>query len=137
MIRGTTAPFKFDIPYPWEEVTTIVATFWQKHNNGTVEAPLPIKKIYYADPVNARNDGFTSPSALEVYTNLTPWETLRFSDKEKAYVQIQVYYADRNVTAASPEQAVAVYPVKNDEPVGGLEPSEAIDDVYIFDAGEI
>lgn len=138
MIRGTTAPFKFDVPYAFDEIDKIIATFWQKHNKG-IGNPLPIKKMYIKD--QSHNDGFAAPDNMskEVHVSLNPEETLRFSDKEKAYVQIQVYYGGaRNVSVASVPQKVTVYPVFNDDaPIIDIEPSEIIDDIHILDSGEI
>lgn len=138
MIRGTTAPFKFNIPYPFNEVSKIVATFKQKHNTG-IGNPLPIIKIYDVSHEASRNDGFAAqePTSTEVHISLNPEETLRFSDQEKAYVQIQVYYQDRNISVASLPEKVTVYPVFNDTPIVDIDPTEIVDDIYIFDAGEV
>lgn len=139
MIRGTTAPFKFDVPYPFSEISKIVATFKQKHNTG-IGNPLPIIKMYDVTYEQSRNDGFAAPdpTSKEVHISLNPEETLRFSDKEKAYVQIQVYYQGRNVAVASTPQKVTVYPVLNDDSIVDIEPSDIIDEsLFIFDAGQI
>ena len=137
MIRGTTAPFKFDVPYAFSEISKIVATFWQKHNKG-INNPLPITKTYDNINETENSGGFTAPdpSAKEVYVSLNPEETLRFSDKEKAYVQIQVYYADRDLSVGSIPQKITVYPVYHDKPIVDI-PSVIIDDIHIFDAGVI
>ena len=138
MIRGTTAPFKFSIPYPFNEVSKIVATFKQKHNTG-IGNSLPIIKMYDVSNKASRNDGFAAPepTSTEVHVSLNPEETLRFSDKEKAYVQIQVYYQDRNIVVGNIPQKVTVYPVFNDTPIVDIIPTEIVDDTYILDAGKI
>lgn len=46
MIRGTTAQFKFKMPKSFDDLCIVEAIFGQKGNEGTIEAPLPIKKIY-------------------------------------------------------------------------------------------
>lgn len=46
MIRGTTAQFKFKMPKSFNDLCIVEAIFGQKGNVGTIEAPLPIKKIY-------------------------------------------------------------------------------------------
>ena len=46
MIRGTTAQFKFKMPKSFSDLCIVEAVFGQKGNVGTIEAPLPIKKIY-------------------------------------------------------------------------------------------
>ena len=138
MIRGTTAPFKFTVPHPFNEITKIVATFKQKHNKG-IGNPLPIVKIYDVSYGEPRNDGFAAldPESTEIHTSLNPEETLRFSDKEKGYVQVQVYYQDRNIVVGNTPQKFTVYPVFNDTPIVDIEPSEIIGETYIFDAGVV
>lgn len=151
MIRGTTAPFKFEVPYDTSTISAIVATFNQKHWRGTDVARLPIEKWYTASWVaqedgsmkltETRNDGFAfSPTnPREIQTNLTEEETLRFSDKEKAYMQIRVQFDidGGTVTRASLPQKITVYPVLNDSQIGPPTPSDVIEDIYIFDAGKI
>ena len=39
MIRGTTAQFKFKLPYAKNELQWITMKFWQPGNDGTTEAP--------------------------------------------------------------------------------------------------
>ena len=120
MIRGTTAPFKFNVPYDTSTISTMVATFSQKHNNGTAEEPLPIEKWYikdYGAGEVIRNDGFafsdTNPN--EIQTSLTEEQTLRFSDKEKAYMQIRVQFATDEGTrvVGSKPVKITVYPVND------------------------
>jgi hypothetical protein len=151
MIRGTTAPFKFEVPYDTNTISAIVVTFSQKHWYGTDTAKLPIKKWYLASwatqedgsvkLVETRNDGFafSTTNSKEIQTNLTEEETLRFSDKEKAYMQIRVIFDldEGQVARASLPQKITVYPVLSDEQIGTPTPSEVIDNVYIFDAGVI
>lgn len=140
MIKGTTTSFTFKVPYPFNEITKIVAVFDQKHNDGTTEAPLPITKVYNVLSDPPRNDGFAASDEndTEIYTVLTPHETMRFSEKEKGYAQIQVLYEDRNVTVASKQNKFTVYPVMNDEVIDDFDPSERpADDVYVFDAGRV
>lgn len=151
MIRGTTAPFKFEVPYDTSTISAIVVTFSQKHWNGTATAALPLEKWYLASwmtqedgsvkLVETRNDGFafSETNPKEIQTTLTEEETLRFSDKEKAYMQIRVQFDidGGQVTRASLPQKITVHPVLNDSQIGTPTPSETIDDLYIFDAGAI
>ncbi len=151
MIRGTTAPFKFEVPYDAGTITTMVVTFSQKHWQGTNTAKLPLEKWYIASwttqedggmkLVETRNDGFafSETNPKEIQTSLTEEETLRFSDKEKAYMQIRVQFDidGGHVTRASLPQKITVYPVLTDGQIGAPTPSEKIDDIYIYDAGEI
>lgn len=146
MIRGTTAPFKFQVPYDTSTITAIVVTFSQKHWTNPGPNPIPIHKWYVRSPENGvipeiptRNDGFVFFDK-EIHTSLAAEDTMRFSDKEKAYVQIRVQHlVDGGIlTTASKPQKFTVYPVLNDEDLGLPTPSETIDDnVYIFDAGKL
>lgn len=134
MIRGTTAPFKFALSRPFEEVSIMEVQFWQKHHMQT-----PIVKRYDMESTPTRNDGFAavSPAAKEVQTNLNPEETLRFSDKEKGYVQIQAYYGSDGFSEGSLPQKFTVYPTYSNDPIV-IPPAEPVDDyIYVFDAGEL
>ena len=151
MIRGTTAPFKFEVPYDTNTISAIVVTFSQKHWRLTNTAPFSLEKWYTASwvtqedgsmkLVKTRNDGFafSETNPKEVQMILPEEDTLRFSDKEKAYMQIRVQFDidGGQVTRASLTQKITVYPVLNDSQIGAPTPSETIDDIYIFDAGEI
>lgn len=106
MIRGTTAQFKFNVPYNYEDITWITITFWQPGNNGpTNNRPLPI--------VKSKNDCKTSSNPNEVCVELTSEETLRFSDKMKAYVQLRAQASGN--TFASKQEMITVYPIYGDD----------------------
>lgn len=105
MIRGTTAQFRFKIPYKKEELLWATMKFWQPGNNGTPMAPLPITKK--KDHCSAPNDSY------ELCINLTSEETLRFSDKLKARVQLRAQTID-GATFASRETLISVYPINDD-----------------------
>lgn len=104
MIRGTTAQFKFKIPYPINELTWVTVKFWQPGNNGTDIAPLPITK-------KLSNDDLLQLD--EIVITLSPTETARFSDKLKARVQLRAN-AVNGATFASKEQLITVYPINDD-----------------------
>lgn len=151
MIRGTTAPFKFEVPYDTNTISAIVVTFSQKHWRLTDTAPFSLEKWYIASwetqedgsmkMISTRNDGFafSSINPKEIQMSLPEEDTLRFSDKEKAYMQIRVQFEidEGQVTRASLPQKITVYPVLNNEQIGTPTPSEIVDDIYIYDAGEI
>jgi hypothetical protein len=44
MVRGATAQFRFQLPYPKGEFTWVTIKFWQPNNVGTATLPLPITK---------------------------------------------------------------------------------------------
>lgn len=102
MIRGTTAQFRFKLPCRVDELVSATITFWQQGNNNSY---LPIKRIK-DQCVESDND----PCCLCV--SLTPSETMRFSDKLKARVQIRAQYGD--TIFASKQQLITVYPINDD-----------------------
>lgn len=128
MIRGTTAQFRFNIPYTFDELGWVNITFWQPGNNGTIEHPLPIIKTQ--DQCNAPN----SPN--EVCVTLNSEETARFSDKQKAYVQLRAQ-ADGNIFASKQEQ-ITVYPINDELLEGDLDlPAPSEDGWIILDGSTI
>jgi hypothetical protein len=141
MIRGTTAPFKFEVPYDTSAISAMVVKWSQKHYDGVGTAKLPLEKWYL--PSKSRNDGFafSDENPKEIQTILTEEETLRFTDKEKAYMQIRVQFdfgEDKGqVVRASLPQKITVYPALYEDQIGSSTPSEIIDDFYIYDAGTI
>ena len=78
MIRGTTAQFKFKLPYPKDECEWIRIKFWQPHNPSEL---LPITKI--KDNCDAPKD------PKEIYVSLTAEETSRFLDRYKGKLQLR------------------------------------------------
>lgn len=105
MIRGTTAQFRFKLPYSKSELTWATMKFWQPGNNGTIEAPLPITKRL--------NDCIATNNSDELCVSLTAEETLRFSDKFKAKAQLRAQ-ATNGTTFASHQQMITVYPINDD-----------------------
>jgi hypothetical protein len=79
--------------------------FWQDHNDGPSESrPLPIIKTKSHCYSTARN---------ELAVNLTPEETLRFSDERKAYRQLSGVTVD-GTRFLSQEEMFTVYPAKDE-----------------------
>ncbi len=105
MIRGTTAQFKFKLPYAKEELQWATIKFWQPNNKGTPMAPLPITKRL--------EDCIQNSDPYELCVKLLAHETLRFSDKLKARVQLRAETRD-GATFASRETLVSVYPINDD-----------------------
>ena len=107
MIRGTTAQFKFKLPYKKGELAWATIKFWQPGNSG-IGASLPITKRL--DQCAGSDD------AEELCVSLTPDETMRFSDKSKARVQLRALRksdADNGTVFASHVQLVTVYPIND------------------------
>lgn len=105
MIRGTTAQFKFKMPYTLSELLWATMQFWQPGNNGTTEAPLPI--------IKKKTDFSGDGDSRELLVSLTSEETLRFTDKMKARVQLRAQHENGTVFA-SHQEIVTVYPLPDD-----------------------
>ena len=104
MIRGTTAQFKFKLPYKKSELLWANIQFWQPGNPG-IGNPLPITKTL---------QHCTGPEDVEeLCVALLPEETMRFSDKFKAKVQLRAYNKDTASVFASRQQSITVYPLND------------------------
>ena len=124
MIRGTTARFKFKLPYAKNELQWVTMKFWQPGNSGTLEAPLPIiKQKTHID---------SSDDSKELSVSLTSEETLRFSDKYKAKVQMRAQH-NEGFVFASKEKVITVYPLDKDLSQDTVLPGETDDGWIVFD----
>jgi hypothetical protein len=102
MIRGTNAEFKFKLPYPKSELAWVTIKFWQPNNEHS-HLPITKKLVHCQSP----------DDSTELCVSLTADETMRFSEKYKAKVQLRAQHSDGTVFGSRP-QLVAVYPM-NDE----------------------
>lgn len=127
MIRGTTAQFKFKIPCTHDELNWVAIKFWQDGNTGTEDAPLPI--------IRRELDCSMSPSG-ELCVSLTAGETKRFSDKNKAKVQLTAEKWD-GTRFASHVQLITVYPNDIMNPPDVTLPDNTGDDWTRLDGGKI
>ena len=110
MVRGTTAQFQFKLPYNYSDLALAKIIFWQPGNDGpSEERPLPIIKVLQQCSTSGNPD--------EIFVTLSEEETLRFSEKTKAYVQLQAKCIDGN-TFASKKKIITVYPVYDDVILG-------------------
>lgn len=106
MVRGTVQPFKFKIPCAFNELSTARITFSQENYYGlSASRPLPITKV-----LRQCRQG-SSPNELVVVLNKE--ETLRFTDKKKAYVQIMAETLAGPLPSHKPH-IFPVYPVLDD-----------------------
>ena len=121
MIRGTTAQFRFKLPYSKYDVEQVEVVLWQSNNPGIKEEyPLPMKKNY-VQSISENGSVITGGpwSWVDDYTlAVKVWEqeTLTFSDKYKA--QIQLRGSANGLTFASPQEYIVVYPMRGNEPMG-------------------
>lgn len=100
MIRGTTAQFKFKVPYPKDELEWIHIHFWQEHN------PDPLAQI-----TKFKEDCYTIGTDLDLAVALTPEETMLFSDKYKVKVHFRVKHADTGDILEIDQRTITVYPI--------------------------
>ena len=131
MIRGTTAQFKFKLPYRNDDLLWATIKFWQLCNTGTTDAPLPITKTL-------SHCSTSDDDRKELCVSLTAEETTRFSEKSKARVQIRAQHINGTVIA-SRQQLITVYPI-NDDIVDDdvVSPgAEEQNGLIIFDGGAI
>lgn len=125
MIRGTTAQFKFVLPYSMSECSSIKITFWQPSN--PIET-LPI--------IRTRADCSVTDKENEICVSLTAEETLRFSDRYKAKVQI-IANTIEGTTFGSRPQWITVYPMVGETTETPIIPSESEDGFIILDGKNI
>lgn len=134
MVRGTTAQFKFSLPYNYEDISIVKVVFWQPGNNGTTTAPMPIYKTLSSQDIKECCD----PSRpKELVITLSQSETLRFSDKVKAYVQLSATCG--TIRFASKQEMITVYPIYDDSILGDditPTPGGGSDDEWIALDGE-
>ena len=103
MIRGTTAKYKFKLPYPKEELVWVTIKFWQP---GNLSKLLPItRKLEHCD---APDD------SMELYVSLTADETMRFSEKYKAVMQLRAQHSNSGTIFGSRKKLITVYSMNDD-----------------------
>lgn len=106
MVRGAAQPFRFKIPCNFGELSSVRITFSQDNYNGPdVTRPLPIIKVL--------SQCRAGSSSKELLVILNPEETLRFTDKRKAYVQMFGEVID-GLPFRSKIQTITVYPTLDD-----------------------
>ena len=131
MIRGTAQPFKFKLPCNFNELESVIITFMQENYNGPSESrPLPIVKN-----LSQCRQGSSSNELIVI---LNKEETLRFTDKRKAYVQIKCEGVD-SLSFGSKKESITVYPVLNDSILeDNITPTPSPEDeLTTFDGGYI
>ena len=100
MIRGTTAQFKFKMPYTKDELMWLTIKFWQPNNQSDL---LPITKI--------KDDCVTTDNPKEILVSLTAEETSRFLDKYKAKMQLRAQNTLTGTVFGTKPRLVTVYPM--------------------------
>ena len=131
MIRGTNQEFRFNLSCNFADLKTVKVTFWQENYYGPETwRPLPIIKIKpQCLPVE--------DEAKQCSVVLNQEETLRFTDKRKAKVQLRGITEDGRPIATL-EHLIKVYPVKDDSILDGdIVPTPTYEDLIILDGQNI
>lgn len=102
MIRGTTAQFKFKLPYPYNELDWITIKFWQPGN--------PDNSLMITKTKTMCN---STENQNEICVSLSAYETAQFSDKYKAKVQLRAQ-PSFGAPFGSKQQSFTVYPMLDD-----------------------
>lgn len=96
MIRGTTAQFKFKLPYHQaDQLDWITIKFWQKENTTSV--------------IKTKSECSTTDNPNEICVSLSPDQTAKFSEKYKGRVQLMAQPKD-GAQFGSRQQLFTVYP---------------------------
>lgn len=127
MIRGTTAQFKFKMPYAKDELSWVTIGFWQSNNPSKL---LPI--------IKTKDDCATTDVQNELLVSLTAEETARFMDKYKAKMQLRAQKTSTGEKFGTKPQLITVYPMPDDliEENPTIPPADA-NSFVIIDGGTI
>ena len=127
MIRGTTAQFRFKLPYTKGQLQWARIQFWQPGNQSLT----PIQKTL-------NQCGPDNDDSKELCVSLSPDETQSFLDKYKARVQLRAQATDGTVFG-SRTSLVTVYPMQDDILNGGdpMLPSANTEGWVVLDGGTI
>ena len=107
MIRGGNVEFRWNLPYNFDELDKVQICFWQDNYNGpSSDRPLPILKV-----LSQCKEG-SIPTELSVI--LGQEETLRFTDKRKARVQLRAM-TKTGIPIISQTRLFVVYPSYDDD----------------------
>lgn len=101
MIRGTTAQFKFKLPYPTKSLEWITIKFWQKGNMNLGEI------------IRTKSDCSMTDNPNEICVSLDADCTAQFSDKYKGIVQLRAQNTG-HAPYGSRQQLFTVYPMSDD-----------------------
>ena len=118
MIRGTDAQFKFVLPYDYSQISSVTIVFWQDGNTGFLGSPLPIYKTL--------EQCSTTHNPRELVVTLNGDETLRFSEKRKACVQLNGETIE-GADFGSKQELITVYPSFKDSDLDDIIPTPGVD----------
>lgn len=123
MIRGTTAQFKFKLPYAKDELVWTTIKFWQPNNPSKL---LPI--------IKELEDCSASDDPKNLCVSLTAEETSRFLDKYKAKVQFRAQHLQSGAVFGIRPKSITVYPMDIED---SIVPIENADNIVILDGETI
>lgn len=125
MIRGTTALFKFKLPYAKQDIVWTTIRFSQTDNKN--QRISIAKNLKHCD----------SPEDSNILcVSLTALETMRFSDKVKAKVQLRGQAKDGTIFSLKPK-LITVYPIDEDLLTDDIIVPEEENGWIIIDSGSI
>ena len=132
MIRGTTATFKFKLPYELQDISWVNVVFWQDGYTGTLGSSSPIKKEF------TNEKDFQDITSKELVVTLSGADTRAFTDKLRGKVQLKGFSAKHSVSFGSKPQTFTVYPM-DDKIMDGYIPEDATTEngYIILDGNEI
>ena len=129
MIKGTTTKFKFYIPCSFDEIERVSITFWQDGYAGPASnRPLPIVKV--------KEQCTVSNSPKEICVELNQEETLRFTERRKAYVQFRAQHVN-GTCYGTKKKEITVYPAYDDSVLDDITPTPDFDGLIILDGGSV
>lgn len=129
MIRGIDTQFQFNIPYSCTDLKWVKISFWQPENKGpSQDRPLPIVKVLNQCFIDADK---------QLSVILDREETLRFSHKRKAYVELRAG-TNTNITFGTKDPVmITVYPTNDEDLLDGLVIPSPIHDYIYFDGQDV
>lgn len=126
MIRGTTAQFKFKLPYNKDDLEWVTIKFWQP---GNADARMPITKT--------KTNCSATENPNELCVSLSANETAIFSDRYKGKVQLRAQPLGM-APFGSRQQLFTVYPMLDDiiDNDNTVEPETPTDERWVILDGE-
>jgi hypothetical protein len=112
VIRGACQPFKFKMPYDFNDLKAVRVTIWQLDDNGDQDSVTITKEILPSPDMYSEYD-WAQYHNKELYVTLDQYETLQFSSDRKGFVQLSGATIDGFVFKSFIE-TFSVYPTKDE-----------------------
>ena len=139
MIRGTTASFKFKLPYELQYVSWVNVVFWQDGYEGTLGNSLRINKEF------TNEQHFKNMTSKELVVTLSGADTKAFTDKLKARVQMKGLSLEHeengqiipSTSFGSRTELFTVYPMDDSIMDGSMPEDATVENGYIILDGDV